>query len=376
MNAVDYLSLNKEDILKTYQKLHRLAEPSWKEKETSHYIFHALTEAGLSVQTFEKHYGLIAEIPGELQEVVALRADMDALLQEVDGVMKANHSCGHDAHSTMVLHAALALAASGTKPKRTLRFIFQPAEEKAEGALQLIKDHALQDTAYLFGLHLRPEFEVPFGKASPVIVHSSSGTITGSIKGVQAHAARPEDGINAIEAAAVLIQKLKQARLDTNDSWSIKMTQLHGGAASSNIIPETADFTLDARAKTTPLLGEVKELLKKAAEETTTETGAAITWTMDDFVPAAIQNEEAISLARAAIISILGKDNLVETCVSPGGEDFHFYTLKEPGIKATMVGLGCGLTPGLHHPEMTFNQEALVYGARILAQTVLLASEQ
>ena len=38
-------------------------------------------------------------------EVIAVRADIDALWQEVDGVMQANHSCGHDANISMVLGA-------------------------------------------------------------------------------------------------------------------------------------------------------------------------------------------------------------------------------------------------------------------------------
>ena len=73
---------------------------------------------------------------------------MDALVQEVNGVATANHSCGHDPHSTIVLYLALAIASSGIRPKLTLRFIFQPAEEKGEGALQMINDGAFENVTY------------------------------------------------------------------------------------------------------------------------------------------------------------------------------------------------------------------------------------
>ncbi len=36
-----------------------------------------------------------------------------------------------------------------------------------------------------------------------------------------------------------------------------------------------------------------------------------------------------------------------------------------------MLGLGCDLQPGLHHPQMTFNQNAIYTGMEILARTVL-----
>ena len=137
-----YLHQQREPILQTYRDLHDLAEPSWKEEKTSFYLQERLQQAGFAVQRFAGHYGLVAEIPGATADVVALRADMDALVQEVDGVVKPNHSCGHDAHSTMVLHTALALAACQIRPHKTIRFIFQPAEEKGEGALQMIRDGA------------------------------------------------------------------------------------------------------------------------------------------------------------------------------------------------------------------------------------------
>jgi amidohydrolase len=56
------------------------------EGKTSLYVRQKLERAGFDVQTFLGHHGLIAEIKGESSEVIAIRADMDALLQEIDGV--------------------------------------------------------------------------------------------------------------------------------------------------------------------------------------------------------------------------------------------------------------------------------------------------
>ncbi|PLR95073.1 amidohydrolase [Bacillus sp. T33-2] len=375
MNPIDYFDQHRESLMKTYHNLHTLAEPSWEEAKTSEYIKGCLQRAGLTVHTFHGHYGLIAEIPGQTNQVVALRADMDALVQEVNGKVKPNHSCGHDAHSTMVLHTALAIAASGMSPRHTLRFIFQPAEEKGEGALRMMVEGALKDVAYLFGVHLRPESEVPYMKASPVIVHGAALTINGSIKGRQAHAARPHEGINVIEAAAVLVHDLKQIQLDTEVPYSIKMTKLQTENEAANVIPETARFAIDARAQSNEVMERIIQCAEAAFKIAEEKTGASLYWTLDEYVPAASLNQNAMELAESAIAKIIGKENVIPVCLSQGGEDFHFYTAKNPSLQATMIGLGCGLSPGLHHPQMNFNLEALVYGAKILTETVWLASE-
>ncbi|CAH0173042.1 putative hydrolase YxeP [Peribacillus sp. Bi96] len=376
MNPIQYIEQHQELLIKSYLDLHSLAEPSWQEERTSDYIVKCLKKAGLTLKTFHSHYGIIAEIPGHSTKVVALRADMDALVQEVDGVVKANHSCGHDAHSTMVLYTALAIASSGMRPKHTLRFIFQPAEEKGEGALQMINDGVLENVTYLFGVHVRPSTEVPYMKASPVIVHGSAVTIRGTIKGIQAHASRPQDGINAIEAAALLVQKIQQLNLETEIPYSVKMTQIQTNNKASNVIPETAVFAIDARAQSNDVMNELNSLTKEAIDQTMVQTGTSISWSAEEFVPAATMHEKAIKLAEIAIGDIIGTENVVPVCVSQGGEDFHFYTAQNPDITATMIGLGCDLTPGLHHPDMKFNLQALIYGTKILINTVILAAEE
>lgn len=370
MNFVDE---HHDQIIKTYQELHRLAEPSWMEEKTSSYLRTKLYEAGFSVKTYEGHYGFIAELKGEQSEVIALRADMDALLQEEDGVVKPNHSCGHDAHSTMVLYTALALA---KKPlKHTVRFIFQPAEEKAAGALKMIEENVLDDVKFLGGIHLRPEMEVPYEMAAPVIVHSSTATLKGTIKGIPAHAARPEQGNNPLEAASLLIQEVKRIRLDVINHYSIKITELHGGE-SSNSIPENAHFTFDLRAESNDIMAVLLEKAEKVISGIQQETETVITCQVEEYLPAAVKDPLAMELARKAICSVLGEENVASECISPGAEDFHFYSINHPGLSSTMIGLGCGLSPGLHHPSMRFNQKSLVYGTKILIQMLLIADQQ
>ncbi|AXI00602.1 amidohydrolase [Sporosarcina sp. PTS2304] len=372
-NPIAYIKDTTEQILQTYSELHAIAEPSRQEKMTSTYLQDKLSAAGLKITTYPSHYGFIAEIPGEVEGVIALRADMDALVQEVDGVVKANHSCGHDAHSTMALYTALAL--SKTRSRHTMRFIFQPAEEVAEGALQMMEEGVLKNVLFLGGVHVRPHMEVPFGKAAPVILHGSSATLLGTIIGTPAHAARPEEGNNPLEAASFLIQALRQIRLPGNKNFSIKITELHGGE-TSNSIPESARFTLDVRAESNATMKTLLEKTHHVIESTGRLTNTIITYEKEGYSPAATESKIAVALAQRAIGSIVGEENVDSPCVSQGAEDFHFYTWKTPEIPATMIGLGCDLKPGLHHPQMTFNKEALLYGTQILTQLLLYADQE
>ncbi|MFC0272592.1 amidohydrolase [Metabacillus herbersteinensis] len=372
IDPIQFIHEQRQHILQTYQELHLLAEPSWKEEKTSTYIREKLLQAGVSVQTYDGHFGLVAEIEGEKQDVIAIRADMDALVQEVDGVVKANHSCGHDAHSTMVLVTALALAQRNQPFTHTIRFIFQPAEEKAAGAQQMMEDGALTNVKFLGGIHLRPSIEVPFEKAAPVILHGSTASVKGVIKGIPAHAARPEEGNNPIEAASLLIQAVSQIRLRENGRYSIKMTELHSGE-SSNSIPETARFTLDLRSESNGTMEKLIDMAQHTIGTIAELTETEIKYSIEEYSPAAVKHPRAMGLAQHAIADILEEENVESPCVSPGAEDFHFYTLKNPDLAATMIGLGCDLTPGLHHPNMQFNQEALIYGSKILTKLLLLA---
>lgn len=356
------------NLLETFEYLHLHPEPSWQEVETTKYIAERLREFGLRPVAFEDMTGLYVDI-GEGIPRVGLRTDIDSLWQEVDGKFKANHSCGHDGHMTMALGVAYALSQQ-TLPG-AVRILFQPAEEKAAGAKAFVEKGVVDPLEFLYGAHVRPLVELADGHHAPALYHGAAKLITGTIKGVEAHGARPELGINAIEVAAALVDAMKRIWLSPNDSASIKMTQLQAGGASTNIIPGTATFSIDMRAQTNETMAKLTTGFDKAIEAVSTLYGATITTTIGAHIAAATVHEEAKAILRQAIIDTVGIENCAPDVVTPGGEDFHFYAYKRPNLKTTMLGLGCGVTPGLHHPQMTFNREQLAVGVEILTKTIM-----
>lgn len=365
-------TLLKQKLEDIFAYLHEHPEISWNEINTTQYIKRLLEEIGLQPITFNDITGLYVDI-GEGSPKVGFRTDMDALWQEVDGEFRANHSCGHDGHMTMAMGVALLLNEQKDKLPGAVRIIFQPAEEKGEGAKKIIEKGVVDDLEYLFGVHVRPLFEIPDGVHAPAIYHGGSKLVTGTITGEDAHGARPEQGVNAIEVAAALVTALQRVWINPNEAGSIKMTQLHAGGVSNNIIPGKAHFGIDIRAESNETMEEITKGLARAVEAVSMLYGAKIELEEELHLAAAKVNDEAKAIMEQAIILTVGKEHCVKEVVTPGGEDFHFYSFARPHLKTTMLGLGCGVTPGLHHPNMTFNRDQLIVGAQIITQALLTA---
>lgn len=360
----------KDEVLDIFHYLHEHPELSMKEYNTTQFIQSKLEEFGYRTTTFEDCPGVIGEI-GEGSPVVAVRADMDALWQKVDGKFQANHSCGHDSHMTMALGAAMLLKKQKTLPSGTIRFIFQPAEEIGLGAKTMLEKGVVDDVDYLYGVHVRPVQETLNGRAAPAILHGASQHISGTIIGEDAHGARPHLGTNAIEVAASIIHELSFIHIDPMIPYSVKMTKLHAGGESSNIIPGQATFSLDLRAQTNEAMDTLVEHVKAAVDSIAEFHKVKIDLHIPGSLAAATNDPIAENIMASAIAEVLGSENLDEALVTTGGEDFHFYKLKRPHIHATMLGLGCGLEPGLHHPHMTFDRNAILSGIEILTTAVL-----
>jgi amidohydrolase len=364
----------KDEIMDIYHHLHQHPEISWEEYSTTDFIRQQLIKEGYRVTSFDDCTGVIGEI-GEGSFTVGLRADMDALWQEVNGKWQPNHSCGHDAHMTMVLGVVKLLKRLGYKSPGKIKVIFQPAEEKGTGALKMIEKGVLDGVDYLYGVHLRPIHDLMSGYAAPAILHGAAQFLQGEIRGTAAHAARPHLGVNVIDVGAALLQEISKIHTDPLVPSSIKMTKFIAGDKSGNIIPDYAEFIIDVRAQTNQVMDILLEKVEKIARGLSIMYGANIQINPGGRVAAAVVNEDAQRLMQRAIESVLGQEGCVSPLLTSGGEDFHFYSLMKPEMKATMLGLGCDLQPGLHHPLMSFNKDDLLTGIQILA-TVLIETFQ
>lgn len=371
MTAMKLNTAQQQQMQAWFEHFHTNAEISWQEFKTTEKLAQILQALGISYTAFDNAPGLFAEI-GTGDEVIAVRADIDALWQEVDGVMQANHSCGHDANMTMVLGALLLIKEKALNKR--IRFIFQPAEETGGGALAMVERGAMQNVSHLFGVHLRPIEELPLGKVTPAIYHGAAWFLQGKITGVDAHGARPHQGQNAIDVLMAIHTLLQQLHINPSETYSAKVTKMVADGGSINIIPGIASFSIDVRAQKNAVLHDLQQKIDTGLAHIKAQYAIDLTWEWLDFTPGAEVADEAKALATHGIAMALGNENLAEAVITPGADDFHFYTVKHPEVKAAMLGIGADLQPGLHHPKMTFNKVALYDGAEALAQTLLLAA--
>lgn len=353
-------------VKEIWSKLHTMPEIGFAEFKTSAFLADALKKAGYKTQTGIGGTGVVGLLDsGQPGSTLAIRADMDALAHMVDGKECAIHSCGHDAHSAMVLTVAEHLAARGIRRGR-VKIIFQPAEEKLFGALRVIEAGVIDDVDILLGIHLRPGQEAKSGQAVPALYHASSYIVEADIHGLAAHGARPHLGVNVIDAAAAVINAINAIHLDPTVPHSVKTTKMQAGGAALNAIPDKAQMAFDLRCQQNSLMDELIQKVKCAIEAGAASVGAKAVVTVTGGVPAAEYDSGITELAKEAITACLGADGLLEPVLTPGGEDFHFYIKHKSSLKTGYIGLGCDLTPGLHHPAMQFDQNSLINGVNIL----------
>lgn len=368
MDILQIVEAKKEEIMQIFNHLHTIPEKGWEEFKTSEFIKGKLVEAGYDVTAnVNDTTGIIATIKGQEEgPVYAVRADMDALVFDIAGKETNVHACGHDANSTMALAAALAAAEKGIK-KGTLKMVFQPAEEVLGGAQAMLASGLLKDVDEMVGIHLRPIQEARLGQATAALSHGASAFMTATVKGLNSHGARPHLGINSIDAGAAIVNAVNAINLNPSVPYSVKTTKFIAGGMATNIIPDKTEMTFDLRAQTNEAMDELVEKTKQAVINGAKTVGAEVEVELKGGVPGAAHDPEVIARTKEAIEKVLG--SAMDPIITPGGEDFHYYST-EGNIKTAYVGLGADLTPGLHNVDMDFNKDAILTGAKIIAQAI------
>lgn len=371
-NAEHGIQALNEKVIGIRRHLHQHPELSNEEFETTKYIISLLEQAGITIIDYGLTTGVIAEIGG-LQEgpVVALRADIDALpIQEETGLPYASlhpgksHACGHDFHTAALMGAAYQLKQQEPYLKGKVRLLFQPAEEKAKGAQQIIASGALEDVRAVIGMHNKPDLPVgTIGITEGPLMAAADGFVV-EVRGAGSHAAVPEAGTDPIVAASHIVtalQSIVSRNVSALQSAVVSVTKLHSGN-SWNIIPETAVLEGTIRTFEEAVRSKVLERFGQVAAGVAAALGAeaAVRWLGG---PPPVNNDAGLARLGEETAATLGFD-YVKPSPSPAGEDFAFYQRVVPGL---FVFVGTAGSREWHHPAFNLDEAALPVGAAFFA---------
>ncbi|OKH26227.1 hydrolase [Hydrococcus rivularis NIES-593] len=367
-------------LIEIRRHIHAHPELSGQEYQTAAYVAGVLSSCGIQVQEAVGKTGVVGNLQGNGSDdrILAIRTDMDALpIQERADLEFASrkpgimHACGHDVHTTVGLGVAMVLSQLAEPLPGNVRFLFQPAEEIAQGASWMIRDGAMRDVSAIFGVHVFPSIPARSVGIRYGVLTAAADDLEIFIQGESGHGARPHEAIDAIWIASQVITTLQQAISRTqNPLRPIVLTigQISGGRAP-NVIADRVRMAGTVRSLHPDTHANLPQWIERIVANVCNSYGAKYEINYRRGVPS-VQNDLTLTqLLEAASREAWGSDRVqLLTEPSLGAEDFSLYLEQAPG---SMFRLGIGYpdkhNPPLHHPEFEVDESAIVTGVVTLA---------
>jgi len=365
------------EVIAIRRQLHQQPELSGQEKETATMVAARCRDLGLEVREGIGGYGLLAVLSiDDALPWLAFRADMDALpIQEsrpagnytsqVDGI---SHSCGHDAHTAILLGSMQAICQLKDQLKHNIVFVFQPAEETCVGAAAMLREKLFGDIKpeQIYALHVYPY--LPAGaiglREGPMCAAADMFDV--EIRGHGGHAARPHECTDVVLIAAQIIQALHHIvgrKVNPLHPAVLTIGQVHGGHAG-NVIPESISLSGTIRSLHPEVHEEIRTRMDQIIRQTAEAWGATASFTLRQATPVLINDANLLRRAATLFEQLTPDVNLIEIQEpSMGGEDFAEFLHDIPGC---LFRLGTGGSPEtrypLHHPCFDIEESSMKSG--------------
>ncbi len=356
-----------DEVRKVRRDLHQIPELGLEEFKTQEYIKNYLTRLGYNPEEIIGT-GLTLFIPGETEETIALRTDIDALpIMEPEGNEYRSkhkgimHACGHDGHMTMLLLLAKILKDHPEIKHPNLLLIFQPAEEGPGGAEKIVRTGLLDryHVKAIYGFHLIPYIKEGTVSTNPGPMFAQTSEFYPVISGKKSHAGNPEDGIDTIVAASqfvLSVQHLISRNMKPSDAALINIGTFNAGDAM-NIVAGEAKLTGTIRSYSKEDHKRLKQRLKEVLAGIDLAFGTKSSLNFVDMYNPLINDN---NLFNRVWNNLEPPKEIFEKVMM--AEDFSMYLDNIPGL---FIGLGTmtdQFNSGLHTAEFNFNEEVLLRG--------------
>jgi len=375
-----------DTTIQNRRHLHAHPELSYKEHETVAFVAAKLDELGISYQKMA-NTGLVALIKGDKpsDEVVALRADMDALpIEEANevpykstkpGVM---HACGHDAHTASLLGTAAILQQMKSEFGGTVKLIFQPAEEVLPGGASLMIKEGVLDNPKpkaVFGQHVMPLIEAGKVGFRSGKYMASTDELYVTVKGKGGHGAQPQQNIDPVIITAHMLVALQQivSRVADPKLPSVLSFGKVIANGATNVIPNEVKLEGTFRTLDEKWRDEAHTKMKKMAEGIAESMGGSCEFEIRKGYPFLVNEEKLTEQAKVYAQEYLGKENVIDLDIWMAAEDFAYYS---QAADACFYRLGTrnearGITSSVHTPTFDIDEQAFAISTGLMAYLAL-----
>jgi amidohydrolase len=369
------------EVVRWRRHLHTIPELSFEEHQTSAYVKGVLDDMGIHWKSVAGT-GILAMVKGQSSnQVIALRADMDALpIQESNPVDYASrhpgvmHACGHDFHTSSLLGTAKILTALKDHFQGTVKLLFQPGEEVLPGGASLmIRDGVLENPRphAVIGQHAMPRIETGKIGIRQGKHMASTDHLSLRIKGKGGHAAQPDQNIDPVVIAAHIITGLQQvvSRMASPKEPTVLSIGKVIAQGAFNVIPDEVLMEGTFRAMNETWRNDAHRRMVKMAKSIAESMGGECEFKIVRGFPFLINEEKLTERVRMFATAYLGEENVLEEDIWMASEDFAYYSqVADSCFYLSGVGNAAkGITSSLHTSSFNIDEEALKVSAGLMA---------
>ena len=383
------------EIICIRHDLHAHPQLGYEENYASELVQKKLRSWGIPFSANIAETGVVAwlEAPNSApdQPAIGLRGEMDALpILEATGLPYSStnsgimHACGHDGHTSILLGAAYILAKLRKRLLRSVKLLFQPAEEAGAGAQRMVEAGALSErfggrrVGAMFGMHGSPLLPVGMVASKPGPLLAGYCDFDIIMHGTGGHGAMPHMATDPIVASAALVSALQTVVSRNNDPTDpavVSVCGIHGGEAS-NVIPDSVKMFGTIRSHYDSVFEKTQQRLADLADFTARGFGCRAEVAFSPSYPPVHNDPAATAFAAEVAEKTLSKAQVAQLDRAyMASEDFAFYGRVVPSC-FSFVGLiatGHDSHPMLHTPQFDFTDAALEPGIRLMCGYALAA---
>jgi amidohydrolase len=232
----------------------------------------------------------------------------------------------------------------------------------------MIEDGALDDVDAVIGLHVASESPVGTVLFRDGPLMAGNDTLFGTVRGMNAHAALPHEGRDAVVLAShviLAVQAIVARHVNPLEPAVITFGKIEGGTAE-NIISGAVRLEGTLRYFDADVRERLHQELRRAFTVADAMGGAGEI-EIREGNPPVVNDSKLTALARSAAVSVLGDADVGVADLIMGAEDFAYLAREAPGC-FFWLGAQIASDPRSHHsPRFDIDESCLPRGAAVLA---------